>query len=161
MQLTRSFPPDRFAGALDSWRWTGLADQSPAFASLFGDIFLRSADGAWWLDTIGGKLARPWPSVAAMMAELNTDEGQERYLLAGLAVELARRGLTPGEGQIYDFTHPPALGGALEPDNVDVIDFTTGVNISGQLHDQLRALPDGARIRAVSIDDGRLHVDTF
>ncbi|WP_433087739.1 hypothetical protein ACQP1P_17560 [Dactylosporangium sp. CA-052675] len=160
MQLIKAFPPERFAGALDSWRWAGVEGKTPAFASLFGDVFLRGADGIWRLDTIGGTIEQRWPSMEALSAELNTAEGQERYLLAGLAAEMARRGLTPQDDQVYDFTHPPALGGAIEPDNVDVIDFVVGVNLAGQLHDQLRALPPGTTIRAVSVDDGRLTIDS-
>ncbi|MEU7869035.1 hypothetical protein [Dactylosporangium sp. NPDC049140] len=159
MQLIKTFPADRFAGALDSWQWIGLEDKTPAYASLFGDIFLRGPGGVWWLDTVGGTLQRRWPSMEAVSAELNTAEGQERYLFAGLTAELARRGLTPAAEQVYDFSHPPALGGAIDPDNVDVIDFVVGVNIAGQLHDQLRALPEGTQIRGVSFDDGRLVVD--
>ncbi|MER7276329.1 hypothetical protein ABT369_17940 [Dactylosporangium sp. NPDC000244] len=68
-----------------------------------------------------------------------------------------------GHEQVYDFGHPPAPGGAIDPDNVDVIDFAAGVNIAGQLHDhlhdQLRALPPGTQIRAVSFDDGPLKID--
>nr|BFE60755.1 hypothetical protein GCM10020063_052810 [Dactylosporangium thailandense] len=122
MQLIKTFLPERFAAALESWQWAGVEGKTPAFASLFGDVFLRGADGIWWLDTIGGTLERRWPSMEALSAELNTAEGQERYLFAGLAVEMARRGLTPQDEQVYDFGHPPALGGAIDPDNVDVVD---------------------------------------
>ncbi|WP_433061642.1 hypothetical protein [Dactylosporangium sp. CS-033363] len=159
MMLIKTFPGDRFAGALESWQWADLAGKEPAFASLFGDVFLRGPDGIWWLDTVGGECTLRWPSMEALSAELNTEEGQQRYLLAGLAAELARRGLTPDDEQVYDFTHPPALGGALDPDNVDVIDFVVGVNVAGQLHDQLRDLPPGTPIKGVTFDDGRLVVD--
>ncbi len=45
----------------------------------------------------------------------------------------------------------PSWGSALEVDNVETIDFVVGLNIAGQLHDQIRGLPPGTRISGFTI----------
>ncbi|WP_153536492.1 T6SS immunity protein Tdi1 domain-containing protein [Actinomadura macrotermitis] len=146
MELIKYFAPEQFAAGLESWGWIGLDGKAPVFASVFGDVLLRAADGLWWLDTLQGELTRPWQSTEEVEAALNTADGQEHYLLAGLARAAWERGLVPADGEVYDFTHPPVLGGELDPDNLGVIDFATGLNIAGQIHDQVRDLPPGTPI---------------
>ena len=79
-------------------------------------------------------------------AILNTEDGQARFLLAGLVVEAAERGLLLESGQCYDFAISPALGGELDIDNVEVQEFIVAVNIAGQIHEQIKDLPDGTPI---------------
>jgi hypothetical protein len=83
------------------------------------------------------------------------------YSLGTLAAEAERAGLLPGQDQVYDFKVTPALGGPIEVGNIGIIDFVVGVNIAGQLHDQLRGLPPGTPITGVTIGgNGRIHIST-
>ena len=45
--LTKSFLPDQYAEALESWAWVGLDGKVPVLSSLFGHVFLQSAEGYW------------------------------------------------------------------------------------------------------------------
>lgn len=120
MTLIREFSPQQYADALDAWQWADIADKVPLFASPFGDIFLSSADGCWFLSILDGTLTRPWDSVAELRAELTTPRGQERYLRAGLAREAERAGIIPATNQVYDFKHPPIAGGSVAVDAIRV-----------------------------------------
>jgi hypothetical protein len=151
MDLTRSFTPEQFARGLESWQWINIGAKVPLFTSPFGDVVFRAGDGFWWLDTLEGSLARTWASADALKADLASASGQDRYLLAGLALGAERRGLIPAPGQVYGFKTPPVLGGALDLDNVETIDFVVGLNIAGQLHDQVRKLPTGTPISGFTI----------
>jgi Domain of unknown function (DUF1851) len=153
MKLTRSFAAEEFARGLESWGWIGAAGKVPVFASVFGDVFFRADDGFWYLDTLEGSLTRVWADARALKADLATASGQDRYLLAGLAFGAESRGLVPDAGQVYDFKIPPVLGGALEVDNVQTIDFVVGLHIAGQIHDQIRGLPPGTRISGFTVSD--------
>ncbi len=147
MELTRRFTAEQFGAALGSWGWVGLDGKAPVFASPFGDVFLESAEGIWWLDTIQGELTCAWPDPAALEEDLRTEEGQNQFLLAWLAMAAEDRGLMPGADQVYGFVVPPVLSGELAVENVEVIDFVVSLNLAGQIHEQIRDLPPGTPIQ--------------
>jgi hypothetical protein len=138
MDLRRSFAPEHFARALGAWEWIGIRGKVPLFASPFGDVIFRSDDGFWWLDTVEGMLTLEWKHAQALEADLATPGGQDRYLLAGLALSAESRGLVPGADQVYGFKTPPVLGGSFNVDNVQTIDFVIGLSMAGQFHEQAR-----------------------
>ena len=107
MELTRSFSADQFARALESWDWAGIGGKQPLFTSPFGDVFFQAQDGFWFLDLLEGTLTRPWPDADALQADLNTAEGQDRYLMAGLAFAAERQGIIPSARQVLSFTVVP------------------------------------------------------
>ncbi|MDI1463842.1 DUF1851 domain-containing protein [Catellatospora sp. KI3] len=152
MQLTKTFTEEQFARALESWAWLDLAGRKPVFTSLFGDVFLVGTDGVSYLDVIEGKLlAGIWPDGAALEAMLNTEAGEDRYLLGGLALGAQAKGLTLGPDQVFTFMPPPVLGGKVGLETVEVADFVVAVDIAGQIHDQIRALPPGTPIGSIKI----------
>lgn len=161
MLLTRAFTPEQYAEATESWGWLDLSGKTPIFTSPFGDVFYRAHDGFWWLDILEGALTRPWRSADELNSTLASEDGQDMYLMGALAMAAERSGLQPGPEQVYDFRISPVLGGPIELGNIGVIDFVVGVNIAGQLHQQVRALPPGTAISRVAIsDDGRLQLST-
>lgn len=146
VELLRRFTFEQYRHALGYWAWIGLEGMEPVFTSPFGDVFLTAADGVWWLDVFYGEMLCPWRSIDECRAELQTREGQEEYLRAGLAAAAAAQGLMPSESQVYDLEHPAVLGGELEVGNVQVTDFVTALGMAGQIHDQVRFIPEGAQI---------------
>lgn len=146
----RRFSDEQFARALAEWEWIGLQDKQPVFASLFGDIFLGSDDGVWLLDIVQGTLTCRWSSFDACEAALNDPEQGPLLLRTALAAGLVDAGIVPAAGQVYDFSHPPVLGGALEAGNVEVLDFVVAVGTAGQIHNQARFIPAGAQVSIVA-----------
>lgn len=153
MRLTKSFGQRTFERALESWRWLGIEGKAPVLASLFGDVILQDSTGYWFLDTVEGSLTRPWGSQQEVQASLNTEEGQDQYLLGGLALAAHAEGLTLSDDDVYSFKVPPVLGGAFELANVEVGEFVVATNLSGQLHDQVKNLPPGTKISGFRIGD--------
>ena len=151
MEPIKRFSPEQYEQALGSWSWLDLAGKTPQFASLFGDLFLESPEGWWYLDTIGGDLKQVWETGAEVQAALNTPEGQDTYLLLGLATEAERRGVSLAENEVYSLTPPPVLGGELDAANVSALDFVVAVDLAGQIHDQVRNLPPGTPISGINI----------
>jgi hypothetical protein len=86
-----------------------------------------------------------------MTASLSTGDVQDGFLLRGLAEEAEKRGLVLAADQVYDFTHPPALGGSLQVTNISMMSFVVSLNMSGQLHDQIRHLAPGTKVSGFSI----------
>jgi hypothetical protein len=153
VMLTKLFSPDQYSAALDSWDWLDIASMTPAAVSLFGDLFLVSSDGYWFLDSIEGTLTRRWDDNRALNDDLATDEGQDQYLLGGLAVAMHEQGLELTADEVYDFQRPPILGGQYRVENVVKMDFVVSLNIAGQLHRQIRAMPLGTTISRFTVEE--------
>lgn len=152
MDLTKEFSADEYAGALESWDWLGLAGAAPVMATLFGDVIFQTSQGFAFLDTVEGTLTVAWPDREAVEAALQTQDGQDRYLMGELALAAAEQGIVPGPEQVLSFTHPPVLGGPLTVDNLEVQDFVVATNIAGQIHQQVLDLPAGTPIAGVAIE---------
>jgi hypothetical protein len=152
--LTKIFSDEQFERALESWNWIGLDGKQPALASLFGDIFFAAPDGWWYLSLLDGSLTRRWADRDAVQNELDTDDGQDEFLLGGMAMAAEARGLRLQPNEVYAFTIPPILGGQVTTENVQTMDFDVALTITGQLHRQVRDLPPGTRISGFSLDPG-------
>lgn len=151
MTPIKKFAREQYDQALESWSWLDLAGKTPRFTSLFGDVFLESADGWWFLDTMDGKLTQVWTTEAELQAAMNTQAGQDEFLLLGLARAVKERGIILADNEIYALTPPPILGGSFDPTNAESADFVVAVNLAGQIHHQIRDLPPGTRISGVDI----------
>jgi hypothetical protein len=105
-------------------------------------VFLDDESGAvWQLDILEGDLARP-SAAARRCGRLDTEEGQDRHLLAGLALGAHHRlGTTPGDHEVLAWTLPPILGGPVDAENLQTMDFEVWLSIAGQLHHQVKDLP--------------------
>ena len=99
--LTRTFTPEQYARATESWGWLDLAGKEPIFTSPFGDVFFRANDGFWWLDTLDGTLTRRWRTAD----ELNS-------ALRGRRSRASRSATTAGSGSRPEQRDrlPPAAG---------------------------------------------------
>jgi len=151
VHLTKTFPVDAFREALESWSWLPLAGKVPVLATAFGDVILQDAEGYWFLDAAGGKLDKIASNRDELRAALSSPEGRDQYLLAGLAHEAETQGLMLAESEVFDFTQPPVLGGQFVVENLQIKDFVVSLNISGQIHNQVRNLPPGTKISNVKI----------
>jgi hypothetical protein len=149
MLLTKHFSPETYARALDSWNWLPIASKAPVMASLFGDVFLQDWRGRrdyWFLSSLDATLTRAAGTAAELDAILATDEGQDDYLLGGLAMAADRRGLKLRPDEVYSFGIAPVLGGTFGAENIVVRLFVVSLNVAGQLHEQIRNIPPGTPI---------------
>lgn len=153
VQLTRTFNEDSYRCVLADWAWLPVEGKRPFLASLFGDVFLEDDAGIWLLDVLKGSLDRVFDDREQMAAVLDTEAGQDRYLLAGLALGAQRRfGLVAGPSQVLAWKLPPVLGASTTVENLQLMDFEIYVSLQGQLHRQLKELPPGARITGFVYD---------
>jgi hypothetical protein len=155
MRLTKVFPPGSFSRALESWSWLDVGDKRPVLASLFGDVFFVASDGYWFLDSFEGTLIRSWANRDDLQAELESEKGQDRYLLGGLAMAADRSGMILGSNEVFDFVVPPILGGAFSVDNITKDDFVVSLHIAGQLLHQVKDLPPGTPITGLTVGGER------
>ncbi|WP_298466727.1 T6SS immunity protein Tdi1 domain-containing protein [uncultured Erythrobacter sp.] len=135
--------------------WGDLKPAGTVIAvTAFGDLFVTDADGnVAMLDTIEGKLNPVAESPEQLLALLEDEQKQDELLLAGFVLGARSDGKTLGEGECYDFTPPPILGGPMTPENFEVTDFVVKMSIAGQIFVQVKDLPPGTKIGEIKITD--------
>ncbi len=139
-------PIEKINSALESWNWIGLEGKEPVRVTAFGDVFFQDGMGIWFLDTIEGSLNKVCSSLYELDKLLESEENQDHYLLAGFIIRANNEGMLLENDQCYDFKINPVLGGEIEFHNIERQDFVVAINIAGQLHDQIRFLPEGTPI---------------
>jgi hypothetical protein len=151
--LTKSFSADEYARALKSWRWLDVEGKTPVLSSLFGDSFLQDASGYWFLDTLEGTLTLTWSNRDEVQAALESDEGEDAYLMGAFAANRHYAGMVLGPSDVYAFSVPPRLGGPVDLDHVVVMPFVVIMHVVGQMHEQLEQLAPGTAISGFDVDD--------
>lgn len=138
---------------MSAWSWIPeTTDKIPMVTSAFGDVFLQAADGGiWFLDLVDGAVTHEWRDVPALQRELDSAEGQDRFLLSDLVRHAARTGRTPGPTETLAFTVPPVLGGGLSTDNIRVVDLVAGHHSCARLHRDVKDLPAGTQIAGTTV----------
>ena len=149
MHLIREFPPDAYDFALSSWSWIGTGDKTPRFASCFGDMFLESLDGWWFLDTVEGTLERRWNTMDAMFADLQGSDGRAEYLLEETLNSALEQGLRLGDDEVFAFLPPPAVTGTMSVDSLAPLRFAIAANLAGRIHGELNGVQPDAGASAL------------
>jgi hypothetical protein len=139
-------PREAIERALESWHWLPINGRDPILVTAFGDIFFEGRDGIWFLDTLEGAIQRVCTTRAELEELLATTEGEDRYCLAGFVERACREGMILREGQCYDYTLHPVVGGKIEYANIQPRDFVLAIHIAGQLHEQVKQFPPGTKI---------------
>lgn len=139
--------------ALESWDWINFNDKTPIAVTCFGDMFFDSKSGIYFLDTLEGTLNKICEDKNELQNILNTEDGQDTYLLSGLVLKAKDEGLILEDGECYDFEQNPILGGAIEYQNMNKLSFVVSVNIAGQIHKQVKDLPPGSKISGFNVVD--------
>ncbi len=143
---------EELSEGLEAWSWLPVKEKSPIAVTAFGDVFLESPEGIWFLDTLEGSLNRIADSKPELDEILNTAEGQTHFLFSSFVDRALSEGMNLEEGQCYDFKVNPVLGGAVEFENIEVNDFVVSLYVSGQVHQQIKDLPPGAKIKEINIE---------
>jgi hypothetical protein len=149
VHLIREFAPDAYEFALSSWSWIGTGDKTPRFASCFGDMFLESLDGWWFLDTVEGTLERRWNTMDAMFADLQGTDGRAEYLLEETLNTALDQGLRLGDDEVFAFLPPPAVTGTMSVDSLAPLRFAIAANLAGRIHGELNGVQPDAGASAL------------
>jgi hypothetical protein len=140
--------------ALDGWKWIGLTGLRAIAVSAFGEVFFQSADDTvLHLDTLEGRLSPVSRDLPEFIAKLLEAEHRDALLLGGLVMSARSRGMPLPPGHCYDFKLPPALGGAMDVDQIRTQLFVVKLDLAGQLHEQVKDLPPGTPIDKITISD--------
>lgn len=151
--LTVNFTHVDRSALLTEWRWMIGTHKLPILVTAMGTAFVQDTqDGTIsLLDPGEGKLRE----IAASFDEFQALLSDQEFVLAEFLVEdfasLRDGGRSLSQGQVFGFVQPPVLGGSFDVGNLEPTDMEVHFSVSGQIHRQVRDLPDGAPISQVSI----------
>lgn len=138
--------------ALEAWDWIDFSGKTPFITTAFGDVFFESENGVYFLDSIEGVLEKVAESKNELQSILNTADGQDHFLMAGLVVTARDNDIILGSGECYDFNVSPSLGGTMDIDNLNIMSFKVSLHLAGQIMKQIRDLPIGTKISEVKLE---------
>ena len=130
-----------------SWQWILNDQKSVALISCIGDLFLIGNDDTInWLDTSIGQIKKVANNLGEFEQLLNEEENIDNWFLATVVKQLVNNGKTLKENEVYSFKVLPALGGDYSADNFEPTDISVHFNFTGQIHEQIKDLPEGTKI---------------
>jgi hypothetical protein len=132
---------------LKKWRW--LCPQNPRLVPInaFGDLFLQNQDDTIFkLDVSAGLLVPISDSLENFHTEARKRENQKAWFLLDIEAN-EQDGYHLNPEQCFGFKTPVVFKESGDrPDNVYVADLYECVSFLGDLHEQLRDQPDGAKV---------------
>lgn len=139
---------------LEDWEWLIGANRFPILVTALGDAFLQDAEtGEITLLSAGpGEIQDVCDDVESFRSLLADQEFVSEHFVPGVIVKLRDAGVTLGEGQLYGFKTPPALGGEYAIENHEPTDIKIHFSILGQVSGQIAAHPDGTPVGTIKID---------
>jgi len=137
---------------LEDWAWLCKEPYTLIAMTNFGDMFLcNESRGVLFLDLVSGELSRVADSVIEFQRLAANKEKQRHWFLTDLLTEIECAGLALSAGQCFSFKKPPALGGRIELANVETASIAVHISLMGQIHRQMKDLPQRTKIQRIKI----------
>jgi len=138
---------------LEDWRWLIGSQLQLWHVTVMGDALLRNVDdnSIHLLDTMNGSVKRIADSAAAFDVAIASTGNFENWLMPHVVDGQRAMGKRPTENECLSFSHPPALGGQVLPDNIDSCSIPVHFSIAGQIHQQIKDLPPGTPVGKIEI----------
>lgn len=150
-ELTIPFDPAASESLLDSWRWLVGDDMEVLLVSAFGDLFLRDGTGKiHWLETGTARFSEIAPSREVFRHRMQQREFADKWFSPQVVGDLMTNGMRLQPNECYSYIKPPQLGGDLGIDNVETTDLHVHCGMFGQIAEQVKDLPPGAKIGKIN-----------
>ena len=131
---------------LKDWRWLCPEPMALLAVSAFGELLLQKPDGkVVLLDIHEGKLIPIAETVAGCETFLSDPKNAAEILKLDFVRKAKSRGLELRPGQCFTYKVPVVA--AQEAPEICVMSIYEAVGFLGDVHRQIKDLPDGAKIR--------------
>jgi hypothetical protein len=135
-------------GLLQDWHWLLSGSHRLLAVTRMGDAFVEMEHGGViFLDTVKGAVSHAAPDQDAFFRLLQAGALDPTWFNPDMVVLLEARSEYLAPGQCYSYKLPRAVGGSFEPANVEATNALLHFSIMGQIHEQIRGLPSGTKIR--------------
>jgi hypothetical protein len=151
--LTVNFAHLDRQAVLGDWSWLIGNSKLPILLLASGDAFVQDTDtgAVHFLDVGAGALSEVAVSFDEFKSLLSDKEFVLNYFAVEMLADIRHSGCLLNPGQIYSFKIPPVLGGEYVLSNVEPSDIAVHYSIAGQIHEQVRNLPEGTPITGVTL----------
>lgn len=130
------------------WIWLIGKGKRPIMISAIGDMFLQDDnEKIYWLDVGSGELKLVAEGIHDFEEKLKNIELVNRWFMIDLITELRSSNKNLNDGQLYSYKKLPVIGGDYSIDNFEPADIEVHFSFAGQIHRQIRDLPNGTKVR--------------
>ena len=137
---------------LADWEWAMENLMLPVLITAMGDVFAQADSGeVCFVDVVGGEVVTVCDSTEAFEEALDDDEFIAEFFYPERVQELRATGLKLSGRSVFSHKLPLVVGGEDEVANFETADAVIHVSIHGQIHRQVKDLPDGAEIGEIEI----------
>jgi len=98
------------------------------------------------LDTGSGRMEMVANNYLDFLENKLFDELLDEVLLPNLVDKLNVDGITLNTGQVYSYLILPILGGAYDGSNIYPLEIYEHYNLTGEMHQKIRDLPEGTHV---------------
>ena len=135
---------------LSDWTWAMPEPLRPVLLTAMGDAFAQGESGAvYFVDMMNGGVRVVADDGQSFQQLLRDNQFVTDHMFPSRIVQYrnAGKGLKPG--QVYSHKQPLALGGEDDIVNIEATDVSIHISIHGQVHRQIKDIPDGTPISGV------------
>jgi hypothetical protein len=148
--LTVKFNQEISDNLIADWTWLIGTDKKPILVSAIGDLFLQdNNEKIYWLEVGSGKLELIADRIENFKEKLKDIEQVNEWFMIDLTTNLRLSDKKLKDGQLYSYKKLPVIGGDYTADNFEPTDIEVHFSIAGQIHEQIKDLPDGTKIKEV------------
>jgi hypothetical protein len=136
---------------LEEWRWLCSGNLRLIAVDAFADLFFEDSESAIMrLDTTIGRLDRIAGSAEEFVRLTQGSQHRKKWFCEDVAVALAEQGFDPAKGKCIAYKTPIVFAGSTgHASNVYIADLYEYVSFLGDLHFQMKDVPDGGKIRLI------------
>ena len=150
--LTINFSHIDVKSLLTDWAWLIGKEKLPILLTASGDAFLQDINGGsiLVLDTAAGDINIIAESADEFSKLLTDKDFVSNYFAVNMIDDLLHNNIILNKGEIYSFKKPPILGGEYVLNNIEKTDIEVHFSILGQIHKQVKDLPEGTPINEIT-----------
>ncbi len=150
-----SFLPsaEALASLYTAWDWLLPDEFEPVMASTLGDVFFQQGGPEiYWLNTGTAEITLVAGSREEFLELLQAEQADEWFMPHLIeALKSAGKSLRPDECYTYVFL-PIFKEGKYEVGNLNPVPAVEHFRVTGDLHRQLRDIPDGTTVRIKTVE---------
>ena len=133
---------------LEDWLWLLPDDVELVVITKSGDAFVRRRrDGViLWLNVVEASVTEVAATLEDFQTAMTAPQNVNEWFMPDVVQGQSVLGMDPGLNECLSFKLPPVLGGQIDPDNIEISDIAVHFSLAGQIHQQVKDLPDGTKI---------------